>query len=81
METIVVTIPWIVVILGGFLIFAISACLVVVLILVMRRRPKRTPPMPVPEPEPVYQQTHCLRCGEPISHGFQFCPRCGDRLY
>jgi len=73
MGTVVITIPWVFVILGAVLFLAVWVALAVLVILLVRRRKKGKPVVNTPPRSMV----RCLRCGMEADPQFQFCPGCG----
>jgi len=69
MQSYVITIPWVLVILGIVLFVALAAGLIVFVVLLAGRSRA--------EKAPKARDMRCLRCGMKASAEFQFCPGCG----
>jgi len=71
MQSYVITIPWVLVILGIILFVALAAGLIVFIVLLASRKRSEK------EPAPRARTVRCLRCSMEASDQFQFCPGCG----
>jgi len=69
MQSYVITIPWVLVILGIALFIALAVGLIILVVLLASRKTK--------ERAPVMCAMRCPRCGMEASEQFQFCPSCG----
>ena len=83
METIVITIPWVAVVLFALLAVSIVTFLIALLLWVRsNRRPSEEEPAMAPEPERAEPQAacHCPQCGAETQPAFRFCVSCGNAV-